>query len=57
MQLADACINRTVPITEVALMFGVTRATVYNWLTGKSVPRARHLAAMPKIITRLSKRK
>ena len=57
MQLADVCINKTVPITEVALMFGVTRATVYNWLTGKSVPRAQHLAAMPKHISRLSKRK
>lgn len=57
MQLADVCINKTVPITEVALMFGVTRATVYNWLTGKSVPRARHQAVMPKVIARLSKRK
>ena len=57
MQLADVCINKGTPITEIALMFGVTRASVYNWLTGKSVPRARHLAAMPKHITRLSKRK
>ena len=57
MQLADVCINKNVPITEVAQMFGVTRATVYNWLTGKSVPRARHLAVMPKHIARLSKRK
>jgi DNA invertase Pin-like site-specific DNA recombinase len=57
MQLADVCINKGTPITEIALMFGVTRATVYNWLTGKTVPRARHQAAMPKVIARLSKRK
>lgn len=57
MQLADVCINKNVPITEVAQMFGVTRATVYNWMTGKSVPRARHQAVMPKVIARLSKRK
>jgi len=57
MQLADVCINKGTPITEIALMFGVTRASVYNWLTGKSVPRARHQAAMPKVIARLSKRK
>jgi DNA invertase Pin-like site-specific DNA recombinase len=57
MQLADVCINKGTPITEVALMFGVTRASVYNWLTGKTVPRARHQAAMPKVIARLSKRK
>jgi DNA invertase Pin-like site-specific DNA recombinase len=57
MQLADVCINKGTPITEIALMFGVTRASVYNWLTGKTVPRARHQAAMPKVIARLSKRK
>jgi len=57
MQLADVCINKGTPITEIAQMFGVTRASVYNWLTGKSVPRARHQAAMPKVIARLSKRK
>jgi DNA invertase Pin-like site-specific DNA recombinase len=57
MQLADVCINKGTPITELAQMFGVTRATVYNWLTGKSVPRARHQAEMPRVITRLSKRK
>jgi DNA invertase Pin-like site-specific DNA recombinase len=57
MQLADVCINKGTPITEIAQMFSVTRATVYNWLTGKSVPRARYQAAMPKVIARLSKRK
>jgi len=57
MQLADVCINKGTPITEVAQMFGVTRASVYNWLTGKTVPRACYQAAMPKIIARLSKRK
>jgi len=57
MQLADVCINKGTPITEIAQMFGVTRASVYNWLTGKSVPRARYQAVMPKVISRLSKRK
>ena len=57
MQLADVCINKGTPITEVAQMFGVTRASVYNWLTGRSVPRARYQAVMPKVIARLSKRK
>ena len=42
---------------QYAQMFGVTRASVYNWLTGKSVPRSCYQAAMPKIIARLSKRK
>jgi DNA invertase Pin-like site-specific DNA recombinase len=57
MALADACIERSVPVTEVAVAFGVSRATIYNWMTGKTVPHPRYLALMPKITTRLLKRK
>jgi hypothetical protein len=57
MLLADACINKNIPMIDVALMFGVTRATVYNWFTGRTVPHPRHRASMPKIVLRLSKRK
>lgn len=57
MLLADACINKGIPMTDVAAMFGVTRATVYNWMTGRTVPHPRHRAVMPKIVSRLTKRK
>jgi hypothetical protein len=57
LQLADTCIERSIAIAEVAGLFGVSRATVYNWMTGRTVPRACHIAAMPKIIARLNKRK
>ena len=57
MLLADVCINKGISMIEVASMFGVTRATVYNWMTGRTVPHPRHRAAMPKIVSRLSKRK
>lgn len=57
MQLADVCIEKNVPVTEVAELFGVTRATVYNWMTGKTTPNPRYLAMIPKITARLSKRK
>jgi DNA-binding transcriptional regulator YiaG len=57
MLLADICINKGIPMAEVAHFFGVTRATVYNWMTGRTVPHPRHRAVMPKIISRLSKRK
>jgi len=57
MLLADVCINKGIPMIEVASMFGVTRATVYNWMTGRTVPHPRHRAAMPKIVSRLTKRK
>ncbi len=55
--LADVCIEKNIPVTEVAALFGVSRATIYNWMTGKTAPNPRYLALIPKITTRLSKRK
>ena len=57
LTLANTCIDKGVPIADLADMLGVTRATAYNWITGRTVPRPRYLALMPKIILRLSKRK
>lgn len=57
LQLADVCIEKNIPVTEVAALFGVTRATIYNWMTGLTTPNPRYLAMIPKITTRLSKRK
>lgn len=56
-QLATACISKDVPIVELADLFGVSRATIYNWLMGTTVPRSKQLEAMPKITARLNKRK
>jgi transposase-like protein len=56
-QLAITCISKDVPIVELADLFGVSRATVYNWLMGTTVPRSKQLEAMPKITARLNKRK
>lgn len=55
--LADVCIEQSVPVTEVAAAFGVTRATIYNWMTGKTEPNPRYLALMPKVTARFLKRK
>jgi predicted transcriptional regulator len=55
--LGQACLEREVPITMVAEMFGVTRATVYNWLTGETEPRGPHCALIPEVITKLRKLK
>ena len=38
IQFANACIEREIPILEIAYRMSVTRATVYNWFTGKSSP-------------------
>jgi DNA invertase Pin-like site-specific DNA recombinase len=56
LRLAHMCIDCEVPIAYVADLFGVSRSTVYNWMTGKTVPRPRHIADMPEIVARLRKR-
>jgi hypothetical protein len=57
LHLAEVCIEKNIPVAEVAGMFGATRASVYNWMTGKSAPSPRYLALVPRITARLSKRK
>lgn len=57
LALADVCIEQSVPVTEVAAALGVTRATIYNWMTGKTAPNPRYLAMMPKVTARFLKRK
>jgi len=55
--LALTCLEHEVPITWVADMFGVKRATVYNWLTGETVPRGPQHALIPEVIKKLRKLK
>jgi DNA invertase Pin-like site-specific DNA recombinase len=56
-QLAEACLNSEVPIAVVAEMFGVTRATVYNWLVAKTEPRWSQYKAIPEVLAKLIKLK
>lgn len=55
--LGTACLEHEVPITMVAELFGVTRATVYNWLTGETAPRGPQLALIPEVTKKLRKLK
>ena len=57
MRLADVCIEKNISVPEVADMFGVSRATVYNWLTGRTTPSPRYSALISKVTARLLKRK
>lgn len=43
-----ACMRNHQPIADLAAWFGVSRSTVYNWMTGQTVPHPRHLAEMPR---------
>lgn len=56
IQFAHACIARELPISEVARRMEVTRATVYNWFTGKSSPRVHQLEKIRKTLARWQRR-
>ena len=56
-RLAQACLDNEVPIAVVAEMFGVTRATVYNWLVAETEPRWLQYSVIPEVLTKLIKLK
>jgi hypothetical protein len=37
VQLAKACVNADLPITEVAKVFGVSRMTMHSWFRGSPI--------------------
>lgn len=43
-----ACLREQASISRLALWFCVSRSTVYNWMTGQTVPRPHHLAEMKR---------
>lgn len=55
-QYANACIDRNLPMSEVARRMDVTRATIYNWFTGKATPRAHQQEKIRKTLARWQRR-
>ena len=43
-----ACMRNPQPIADLAAWFGVARSTVYNWMTGQTVPHPRYLAEIQR---------
>ncbi len=56
IQFANACIDRELPIAEIARRMEVTRATVYNWFTGKSSPRVHQQEKIRRTLARWHRR-
>ena len=56
VQLGRVCIERDVPVSDVAAHLKVTRQTVYNWFCGVNAPRAK-LEQIQEIISSLAAEK
>jgi hypothetical protein len=53
VQLGKICIERNIPVTDVADFFKVSRVTVYSWFRGKTVVSGKHSEKMQKLIAKL----
>jgi hypothetical protein len=53
VRLGRACIERNIPVTQVAGALGVTRQTIYYWFTGEYDPSEAHQPAVERYIASL----
>jgi hypothetical protein len=53
VQLGRVCINKDIPVSDVASFFGVSRMTVYSWFRGKSIVSGKHAEKMKKLVDKL----
>jgi len=54
VKLGKICIERDIPVTDVAEFFGVSRVTIYSWFRGQVVVSGKHAEKMQKLITKLA---
>jgi len=54
VKLGKICIERDIPVTDVAEFFGVSRVTIYSWFRGQVVVSGKHAEKMQKLIIKLA---
>ena len=54
VKLGTLCLDRDIPVTDVAEFFGVSRVTVYSWFRGKTVVSGKYADKMHKLIAKLA---
>jgi hypothetical protein len=55
--LGSRCIALGIPVNDVAVKLGVSRATVYNWFWGTVAPSTGHADKITKYLHALRNRK
>jgi transcriptional regulator with XRE-family HTH domain len=56
VELGRLCILHGYSVIEVADVFGITRATAYNWITGRSTPSRHLLPKVAELVERLQQK-
>ena len=54
VELGKLCVDKNIPVTDVASFFGVSRQAVYLWFKGLTKPASKHQEKMAKLVTKLS---
>lgn len=54
VQLGRICLEKDIPVTDVADFFEVSRVTVYSWFRGKTVVSGKYSDKMKRLIEKLN---
>jgi predicted transcriptional regulator len=54
VKLGKLCIQKNIPVIDVASFFGVSRQAVYMWFKGQAKPKASYQEKMNKLVAKLS---
>lgn len=54
VKLAKICVDKNIPVSDVAEFFGVSRVTVYSWFRGKAVVSGKHVGKMQELLAKLA---
>lgn len=53
VKLGRICVEKDIPVVDVATFLGVTRVTVYAWFRGKSAVSDKYAGVVQNLITKL----
>ena len=54
VKLGRLCVERDIPVRDIAEHFGVSRVTIYTWFRGKAVVSGKYADKVQKLIARLA---
>jgi hypothetical protein len=52
VKLGRVCLNKDIPVSDVADFFDVSRMTIYSWFRGKSVVSSKYAEKVNKILAK-----